>query len=113
MLGCIAVGRSRWYARFGRNGMSAGVAELGRGREGRPAVRAGPGQRGRALFAEARPLRVLVLAPGTLHVEPPVDRAGRWGRATVARGSGARQCARIQAGLTNAVPQRPAAILPP
>src|SRR5207237_7176924 len=35
--------------------------------EGRPAVRARPGQRGRALFAEPRPSRVVVLAPGTLH----------------------------------------------
>jgi hypothetical protein len=63
----IAVRRSRRRPRTDGNGMSADVAELGRGREGRPAIRAGPGQRGRAFLAEPRRLRVVVLAPGTLH----------------------------------------------
>jgi len=32
--------------------------------------------------------RILVLAPGTLHAEPPVNRAGRQSRAKVARRDG-------------------------
>jgi len=63
--------------------MRARVAELGRGWQRRPAVRAGPGQRGRALFAETRPLRVVVLAPGTLHRLLP--RAGARLRARATR----------------------------
>jgi hypothetical protein len=49
----------------------------------RPAVRASRGQRRRALQAELRLGRVLLLAPGTLHVHSP--RAGRGsGLATIA-----------------------------
>jgi hypothetical protein len=84
VLGSIP-GRSPRRRAGGGNGMRAGVAELGRGREGRPAVGAGPGQRGRALFAEARPLRVVVLAPGTLHWRASSP-CGASGSATVARG---------------------------
>src|SRR5437867_146590 len=58
----------------------------------RPTVRTPERKRRRALQTELRLGRVLLLAPWTLHAEPPVDRAGRRGRATVARGSGARQC---------------------
>src|SRR5262249_18292407 len=86
----IAVRGSRRRAGSRSNGMSAGVAELGRSREDRPTVRADPGQRGRALFAEARPLRVVVLAPGTLHKHPPG--AGRGSDlAAIVRGLGAGQ----------------------
>jgi hypothetical protein len=67
VLGRVAVRRSRRRPRTDGNGMSADVAELGRGREGRPAIRAGPGQRSRAFLAEPRRLQVVVLAPGTLH----------------------------------------------
>ena len=51
-------------------------AELRPGGQLRPAVRAPRGQRRRALQAELRLGRVLLLAPGTLHAEPPVHRTG-------------------------------------
>jgi hypothetical protein len=90
VLGRVAVGRPRRRARSGGNGMSTRMAELGGSREGRPAVRAGPDQRGRALFAETRPLWVVVLASGHFIAYSP--RAGRGsGLATIARGQGGGQ----------------------
>ena len=79
----VAIRRPRRNPRSGGNRMSAGMAELGRRRESYPAVRARPGQRGRALFAEPCPLRVVVLTSRASHCRASSKPAGR--RATVAR----------------------------
>ncbi len=55
-------------------------AEPRPGGELRPAARAPESKRRRALQAEPRPWRILLLASGTLHADPPVNRAGQTAR---------------------------------
>src|SRR5262245_14880406 len=62
--------------------------EFRSGRKLATAVRANPGQRVCAVFAELRPGSILMLAPRTLHAEPPVNRAGRQSGTKVARRGG-------------------------
>ena len=81
--------------------MRMSVAELGRSREGRAAVRARPGQRARALFTEACPARVVVLTSRASHENSLPAESGlgpptvAWVRACVKSACGRLRTARV------------------